>query len=155
MNFEQFQKESNMIEGIFRDPTPHEVAALETFTKLRELKILDLMNYVSACQPNAVLRDKTGLDVQVGSHVPRPGGYGVVVSLDIILDQAESGTFSAHEIYCRYEHLHPFTDGNGRSGRALWLWVMLNREYAVEMVRRRGFLQNFHYQTLEAWDKTQ
>jgi hypothetical protein len=154
VNFEQFQKESNMIEGIFRDPTPAEVQALHDFAVLKEIKILDLMNYVSACQPNAVLRDQVGLDVRVGNHFPRPGGPGITIELQIILDQTMSGTYSAHEIYCRYEHLHPFTDGNGRSGRALWMWVMLNREYAYDQVRRRGFLQNFHYQTLEAFDKS-
>ena len=37
---------------------------------------------------------------------------------------------------------HPFTDGNGRSGRALWLWQMNNHAPF-------GFLHTFYYQTLE------
>jgi len=29
--------------------------------------------------------------------------------------------------HCEYEYIHPFTDGNGRSGRLLLLWDLLNK----------------------------
>lgn len=43
-----------------------------------------------------------------------------------------------------YETLHPFTDGNGRSGRALWLWAMGGIHRAP-----LGFLHHFYYQALQ------
>lgn len=43
------------------------------------------------------------------------------------------------------------TDGNGRSGRALWAWMMLCRggSYGRAKVIELGFLHTFYYQTLE------
>jgi hypothetical protein len=40
----------------------------------------------------------------------------------------------------------PTTDGNGRSGRALWLWCMRGRAPL-------GFLHQFYYQTLGAAER--
>ena len=38
-------------------------------------------------------------------------------------------------------------DGNGRSGRALWLWQMVN-QHNYDM--RLGFLHLWYYQSLQA-----
>ena len=50
--------------------------------------------------------------------------------------------------HVQYERLHPFTDGNGRSGRALWAWQMMRRREGLAL----GFLHRFYYQTLVARD---
>jgi hypothetical protein len=50
------------------------------------------------------------------------------------------------EAHVRYETLHPFTDGNGRTGRALWYWMMVGSSRAD-----LGFLHAFYYQTLKKW----
>ena len=47
---------------------------------------------------------------------------------------------------CAYEMLHPFMDGNGRSGRALWAWMMLRLGQDPFALL---FLHRFYYQTLE------
>ncbi len=46
----------------------------------------------------------------------------------------------------RYELLHPFSVGNGRSGRTLWAWCMLRRGDDPFTL---PFLHRFYYQTLE------
>ena len=141
MTLTKFIEESNRIEGILRPPTDREIAAHENFLALDEITIPDLERFVSYVQPGAELRSKRGMDVRVGNHYPPPGGPNVVERLYRQLVQLND--FSAYDIHIAYEMLHPFTDGNGRSGRALWLWMMGGDAPL-------GFLHHFYYQTLEA-----
>ena len=43
----------------------------------------------------------------------------------------------------RYEHIHPFVDLNGRTGRAVWLYQMLKGQDVP-----LGFLHTWYYQSL-------
>lgn len=141
-DFAAFMRESNRIEGILRDPTPEEIAATEEFVALRKIGVDDLVRLVGVYQPNAVLRDKSGRNVRVGKHIPPPGGPFVRSWLELILLDANDRVKTPHQVHIDYETLHPFTDGNGRSGRAVWLWMM--REAPL------NFLHHFYYQTLQA-----
>lgn len=138
-----FVAESNRIEGIERDPTDKEVEATHRFLQLPRITIPDLISLVGVYQADAVLRDQRGLDVYVGSHTAPEGGPMIPIYLGHILHDIEKG-IHPHITHLRYEWLHPFTDGNGRSGRALWLWQM--------RVAPLGFLHTFYYQTLERWE---
>ena len=51
---------------------------------------------------------------------------------------------SPFAVHVAYENLHPFMNGNGRSGRALWLWHM----GGIEKVPL-GFLRTWYYQSLQ------
>lgn len=142
-----FVRESNYIEGIYRDPTRTEIMAHECLLEAQQVSIELLEEFVDAIQPGARLRDRPGLNVQVGLHTPPLGGPDIKVRLRKILrlyDQQESSPFHVHR---SYENLHPFMDGNGRSGRALWLRHMGGPERAP-----LGFLHTFYYQALEAGD---
>lgn len=136
---QRFVRESNMIEGIHQI-TPEEVAATVHFVDLTRPTVKDLVKLVKVYQPNAVLRSTKGLDVRVGSYLPPPGGPDIVDHLEAVLND----NFSPWHRHCEYEKLHPFTDGNGRSGRALWAWAMFAEGHGVEL----SFLHHFYYQTL-------
>ena len=85
-----------------------------------------------------------GMDVAVGSYIPPRGGPHVLKKLENLLFSVHHRTISAYKIHLEYESLHPFTDGNGRSGRMLWAWQL--GDTAVSL----GFLHLFYYQTLSA-----
>lgn len=135
-----FIRESNWIEGIKRDPLPAEIDAHTQLLGLDQIEISDLVEFVSVVQPGAVLRDRPGLNVRVGNHYPPLGAPEIRTSLEAVLVEAHDG--DAYWVHHAYETLHPFTDGNGRSGRAVWLWMMGGRAPL-------GFLHHWYYQSLE------
>lgn len=138
-----FIRESNSIEGIEREPTEAEISEAQRFLSREVLTIDDLRCFVRIYQPGAQLRSHEGMNVRVGKHIPPPGGAGIIAGVSALLWEASMGHSDAYTIHARYEVLHPFTDGNGRSGRMLWLWQMGGIENAP-----LGFLHHFYYQTL-------
>lgn len=138
-----FVRESNRIEGIRRPPTVNEIFAHVEFGKLDRVTVADLALFVSRVQPKARIRDRVGDDVRVGLHRPPAGGPGIPRALTLIVAGAEQR--DAFQTHHDYETLHPFLDGNGRSGRALWLWQMGGILFAP-----LGFLHHWYYQSLEA-----
>ena len=148
MSLRYFVSESNRIEGIQRDPHDREIEELERMLEAPSLTVARLCSFVNVYQPNAMLRKDCGLNVRVGDHIAPPGGPEIRQALEDILDRVnanrgmvrgESGAYAMHHAY---ETLHPFTDGNGRSGRAVWLWQM--RGHAP-----LGFLHHWYYQSLQ------
>jgi hypothetical protein len=138
-----FLRESNRIEGIVRAPTKAEIASTEVFLELRAPTVLDVESLVDVYQPGAKLRLLSGFNVRVGNHVAPEGGPEIGARLAALLDSL--ATADPWETHITYETLHPFTDGNGRSGRALWAWQMIRRQRGLPL----GFLHQFYYQTLE------
>lgn len=141
-DLKQFIEESNRIEGIERDATDEEIAATVAFLDTKELAVSDLEKLVRVYQPYARLRDSYGLDVIVGGYVPPPGSPEIRQALNTLLVRVSNKDplYDPWNTHITYEMLHPFTDGNGRSGRALWLWQMKSAPL--------GFLHKFYYQTL-------
>ncbi len=144
-----FVHESNRIEGIERaDSDPQfqvEVEAHHRFLRLSTPTVGDLERFIGAVTARGahpgVLRRHVGANVRVGAHVAPPGGPGITLRLEVLLEDWKRR--GAHATHVAYENLHPFTDGNGRSGRVLWLLQMGG-------IAPLGFLHEFYYQTLTA-----
>lgn len=138
---EDFVTESNRIEGL----PPASIEEVESHRVILEAPAVTvrlLAGFVWEVA-RAPLRDRPGMNVRVGNHLPPPGGPFISEALEGVLrtEQWES-PFSQH---VAYETLHPFMDGNGRSGRVLWLRSMGGIERAP-----LGFLHHFYYQALDA-----
>lgn len=146
MNIKDFLKESNAIENIHREPTQHEVYMTDAFLASKLVTTKKLCALVDVYQLGAKLRIAPGMNVSIGGRMCPYGGPGVGYVLDELLDTINDGKLTPYEAHIYYERLHPFTDGNGRTGRALWLWMM-ERE-ANQSVAPLGFLQTIYYQML-------
>ena len=144
-----FVRESNRIENI-KDTIGADIQAHERLLGLEKIRVPDLEAFVRTITRDHVLRDKVGLDVQVGSHIPPAGGSDIRTNLQALLFTLNAR--SPFENHLQYEALHPFTDGNGRSGRALWLWQMMEaglhsrREHVIQ----KSFLTIFAEQAAQA-----
>lgn len=80
------------------------------------------------------------------------GGPKIRAALNLLLQEINNGD-DPYRTHQTYERIHPFTNGNGRSGRALWLWSM-NKNKKLHYVMKLGFLHNWYYQSLEHEEST-
>ncbi len=136
-----FIRESNLIEGIYRDPTDAEIDEFDRFISLDKVRVHDLERFVSVYQRNAVLRRQPGLNVRLGEYVAPSGGPLIQEMLTDLLRDIEAG-LDPWDAHVRYETLHPFSDGNGRSGRMLWAWQVGPLKLGL------GFLHQWYYDSL-------
>lgn len=158
MKLIDFVRKSNLIEGIRREPTTGEVAAHREFLEDKVLDVGLFVQFVNIIQPGALIRDNVCMDVRVGDHTPMLGGPMVLKGLESIINRVNDlqndvdyqidkprQPNHAYLVHREYEDLHPFMDGNGRSGRVLWLRMM----GGIERVPL-GFLHHWYYQSLQA-----
>lgn len=143
----RFVRESNRIEGIIREPTSREVAVHRDFLSLGDVDVRDLETFVSTIA-GASLRDRFGMNVEVGAHLPPAGGSWIRRRLEELLAEVNAPNYEdPWLIHARYERLHPFMDGNGRSGRVLWAWQRLKQGRPFHEI---GFLHAAYYEALGA-----
>lgn len=147
-----FARESNRIEGIDdQEADALHSTALRVFLDRDDLKVIDVRDFVATIAPQARLRDRLGLNVAIraaGKVVYRPPQSGAHITgrLEELLEQVTRAELQPAEAHAAYEALHPFTDGNGRSGRAVWAW---HKERIGQEPFSLPFLHRWYYESLD------
>jgi hypothetical protein len=141
----EFVLESNRIEGIL-GASDEELEAHAALLERDALLVIDVERFVKAVAGKP-LRDSPDMNVRVGSHVAPRGGPQIRVALGELLLKVNTNAIDPWLAHVEYERLHPFLDGNGRSGRAIWAWQVTHfARYPGHL--GMGFLHPAYYAAL-------
>lgn len=137
----EFAKESNRIEGITNSEANERMfEKLDAFLKFKELTAVRVCGFNEWGR----LRRDEGMNVRIGGRECLPGGDSLKHHFALIIHTLRERCAFVNHV--EFEKLHPFTDGNGRTGRAIWLWQMV-RQYDYDL--SLGFLRKWYCQSLE------
>jgi hypothetical protein len=141
-----FCVESHAIEGIV-DSALTEDLALRTADFLdSDLSIETLGQF----NTKGFLRTQLGMDLKIGTYRPPQGGPNIRIALRHILgDMYDKVT--PYEVHCRFMTLQPYMDGNGITGRVLWLYQRVH----MNKTRPNKFLRNWYMDSLAHWRENQ
>ncbi len=137
----RFLIESNKIEGIFTKPSKDQIFKAKAFLRLKQIEVADLCQMANSFEPGVLLRTQPGMDVHVKEFIAPKGGPEMILDLQHLLESSAP----PYESHRWFEALHPFTDGNGRTGRLYWLWKMQAEGSQTHL----GFLHTWYYQSLK------
>ncbi len=100
---------------------------------------------------------KKGEYVRVGPHIaPPPENIKRMMKVIIVDFTSDLESFFSDKIalfHLNFEHLHPFIDGNGRMGRSIINYQLIDLGFPPIIIRNKG--KNYYYKALMNYDDNQ
>ena len=149
-----FVRVNNRMAGIDREPSAAEVAAHRGLLAANELRVENLELFVRHVAPGAHLRD-TAHDDGWSEDETSASRDELRADLSAIVAAARSKSAKPDRLHRLYRMLRPFTDANGRCGRALWMWqVMRGKPEDLAEIARRDLTDAEHPLHAEAVERS-
>jgi Fic family protein len=98
---------------------------LSKVPRLNEKAICKVQKIITICQDELASRyrdDYRDTNVTVGNWICPDHTLVEHLMNNWILDMRDYRKMNPKEMHIRFEHIHPFIDGNGRTGRLLMWW---------------------------------
>lgn len=151
----EFLKQSNAIEGEGGDALGDSIIAWESMAECRNLSMHAILTCHSFLMdsrdtlPDAAKGKWTKVRTRVGPRLnPHPDEIPAMMAsfVDEVNETIEACEGAdddckasvAKTFHIRFEHIHPFQDGNGRVGRILYNWHRLRLGLPIHVIKESG-----------------
>ncbi len=155
MQIEEFLKESNAIEGVYdKDSLQQALYAWDYLSKEKEMHTQTILKTHKILMLHQPLHpDEKGYYRNVGVYIGGKQGINAVKIRDAmkqlvlnINDAIKNGKKESEiwkekitkEHHIKYEKIHPFVDGNGRTGRMFLNWERLKLGLPILIIRENA-----------------
>jgi hypothetical protein len=120
----EFVRVSNRMAGITREPTASEISAHRGLLAANALRVENLELFVHHVAEGARVRSEAGIHA-ASADEDIASAEQLKADLATIVLAAQKQAVSPQRLHRIYTLLSPFTDGNGRCGRALLMWQVM------------------------------
>ncbi len=160
-DYARFVRESNAIENIHVDP-PHPLWTDHMETLLLAVRFGEYGNLLEptaihrklmASQPEVFPGELRQVHVRVGGDVKmlRVEYPRYVERLHTLVAKREAPSEGAlFDLHHEFEWIHPFIDGNGRTGRILWAHLRVLFRYPLEIIESAE--RHAYYEAIRQWE---
>jgi Fic family protein len=144
-------RHSNLIEGI--DDPAEDQRSLETWEWLKDkpnITYKRLMHVHRSITLKQLRDDQAGhvrtVNVKVGDFFPPAPTLVELLLREWLIDMMGWKRQDPKDMHVRFERIHPFVDGNGRTGRMLMWWHELKLGQEPTLIRSNEADKHYYYQ---------